>query len=248
MVEGSPHDKALISLHCATIVTPYSEGSVEQGGAMVSKYEELIDIVVQGAGLAASIIGVGALVYLTVRWADGVATAAALTYGSTLIAMFVCSILNTTLSHPEGRSLVRLLDHSVIYLLIAGTYTPFCLLVIGGVRGCSLLIGVWLAAALGVLIRVLFHRRMKSAIITLYILLGWSGMIHIDLVVQRLTATALFLLGLGGLLYTVGAPLHRWARLRYHSAIWHGCVLAAAGCHYAAIVLIVSSLHTSVIA
>jgi hemolysin III len=210
---------------------------------MGRQYEELIDLVIQGAGLAASVVGVGALAYLTIRWADGAATAAALAYGSTLIAMFVCSILNTTMRHPEGRSLVRLLDHSVIYLLIAGTYTPFCLLVIGGVRGYSLLIGVWLAAALGVLIRVLFHRRMKSAVITLYVLVGWSGMIHIDLIVQRLTAAPLILLGLGGLLYTLGAPLHRWARLRYHSAIWHGCVVAAAGCHYVAILLIVSALH-----
>lgn len=203
----------------------------------------MLDIAVQAGGLAASVIGVGALVYLTVTWANGVAAAAALTYGATLIAMFVCSILNATVRHPERKALVRLLDHSVIYLLIAGTYTPFCLMVIGGDRGITLLIGVWLAAAIGVAIRILFDRRLKSAIITLYVLVGWSGLIHIDVIVQRMTATALALLAAGGIIYTAAAPVHRWSRLRYHSAIWHGCVLAAAGCHYLAILMVLSAFH-----
>ncbi len=206
---------------------------------MGGRRELLADVVVQGAGLVASIIGVGILVYLTMTWADDVAMTAALTYGVTLIAMFFCSLLNATVPHP----LVRLIDHSVIYLLIAGTYTPFCLLVIGGDRGITLLIGVWLAAVLGVVIRVLSHRRLKSAMITLYVLMGWCGLIHLDVILQRLHVGALVLLAVGGVLYTVGAPLHRWSRLRYHSAIWHGCVLAAAACHYSAIVLILSAFH-----
>lgn len=206
---------------------------------MSGRHELLADVVVQGAGLAASVIGVGVLAYLTVTWADGVAMAAALTYGTTLIAMFICSLLNATINHP----LVRLIDHSAIYLLIAGTYTPFCLMVIGGDRGLTLLIGVWLAAVLGVVIRVLSHRRLKSAVITLYVLMGWCGLIHIDVILQRLHVASLVLLAVGGVLYTLGAPLHRWSGLRYHSAIWHGCVLAAAACHYSAIVLILSAFH-----
>lgn len=206
---------------------------------MSGRHELVADVVVQGAGLVASVIGVGILVYLTMTWADDVAVAAALTYGLTLVAMFICSLLNATVRHP----VVRLVDHSVIYLLIAGTYTPFCLLVIGGERGHTLLIGVWLAAVLGVVIRVLSRRRLQSAMITLYVLMGWCGLIHIDVILQRLHLGALVLLAVGGVLYTVGAPLHRWSGLRYHSAIWHGCVLAAAACHYSAIVLILSAFH-----
>jgi hemolysin III len=206
---------------------------------MGERHELLADVVIQGAGLMASIVGFGILAYLSMTWADGIAMAATLTYGATLIAMFICSLLNATVEHP----LVRLIDHSVIYLLIAGTYTPFCLLVIGGERGVTLLIGVWLAAILGVVIRVLSHRRLKSAMITLYVLMGWCGLIHIDVILQRLHIGALILLAVGGILYTVGAPLHRWSGLRYHSAIWHGCVLAAAACHYSAIVLILSAFH-----
>ncbi|PKU24760.1 PAQR family membrane homeostasis protein TrhA [Telmatospirillum siberiense] len=206
---------------------------------MSGRHELVADVAVQGAGLAASVVGVGVLAYLTIIWADDMAMAAALTYGTTLIAMFFCSLLNATVRHP----LVRLIDHSAIYLLIAGTYTPFCLMVIGGDRGLTLLIGVWTAAVLGVVIRVLSHRRMKSAVITLYVLMGWCGLIHIDLILQRLHAGSLVLLAVGGVLYTLGAPLHRWSGLRYHSAIWHGCVLAAAACHYSAIVLILSAFH-----
>jgi hemolysin III len=206
---------------------------------MSGRREQIADVAIQGAGLAASIIGVGVLAYLSVIWADGIATAAALTYGVTLVAMFLCSLLNATVEHP----IVRLVDHSVIYLLIAGTYTPFCLLVIGGERGVTLLIGVWLAAILGVIVRVVSHRRLKSAVITLYVLMGWCGLIHIDVILQRLHIGALILLAVGGILYTLGAPLHRWTGLRYHSAIWHGCVLAAAACHYSAILLILSTFH-----
>ncbi len=210
---------------------------------MAERHEEKVDIIIQATGLIASLGGVAVLVYLTLAWADGIATAAALTYGLTLIAMFACSILNATVQHPGRRSLVRLLDHAFIYLLIAGTYTPFCLMVIGGTRGVNLLIGIWFAALLGVIIRVAFHRRLKGAIITLYILMGWSGLINYDVIVHRLTATGLVLLAIGGVLYTVGAPLHRWSGLRYHSAIWHSCVLLAAGCHYYAVLLILTAFH-----
>jgi len=135
---------------------------------------------------------------------------------------------------------IRLLDHAFIYCLIAGTYTPFCLLVIGGVQGLRLLLIMWLAAALGVVLRVALHRRFQHALITLYVLMGWSGMIHADLIATRMTTAGLCLLLAGGVLFTLGAPLHRWSGLRYHSAIWHGCVVAASACHYAMMLLILN--------
>jgi hemolysin III len=210
---------------------------------MLHRREQLIDLAVQAAGLLASVVGVAALITRTISLADGIAIAAALTYGLTLVAMFACSILNTTVQHPSWGPLCRLLDHAFIYFLIAGTYTPFCLLAIGGPRGIDLLIGVWLAAIIGVAIRILYHHRFQGAVITLYLLVGWSGLIHLDVILHRVASTALALLALGGVLYSAGAPIHRWARLPYHSAIWHGCVVLAAACHYGAILLIVMALH-----
>lgn len=211
-----------------------------KGGAVSEKGELAADVAVQAIGLAASLVGVAALV----RYADArpgvTATIAAVTYGVTLIAMFSFSLLNALLQNHPRRSLVQMLDHAAIYLLIAGTYTPFCLLGLGGRDGWLLLGLVWLGALLGVAIRVLLRRWVKTAVITLYLLLGWSGLTQLDAIIDRLPLLGCLLLGLGGILYSVGAPFHRLARLRYHSAIWHGFVLGGAGCHYAAILVILS--------
>lgn len=199
--------------------------------------DEAIDIAIQGGGLAASLIGVGAMLDRASFLGRPEAVGASLIYGLTLVAMFTFSLLNTVVRDPRHQAVIRLLDHSFIYCLIAGTYTPFCLLVLGGETGWHLLIIMWLAALLGVVLRIALHNRFQHALITLYVAMGWSGVVHADLVASRMTTAGLVLLIAGGLLYTLPAPLHRFTRLKYHSAIWHGCVLAAAACHYAMVLL-----------
>jgi hemolysin III len=199
--------------------------------------DELIDVAVQGLGLAASLVGVGAMLDRASQSGRPEAVGASLIYGLTLVAMFTFSLLNTLVRDPKRQAVIRLLDHAFIYCLIAGTYTPFCLLVLGGETGLRLLYIMWLAAALGVVLRVALHKRFQSALITLYVLMGWSGIIHADIIATRLTTAGLVLLVAGALLYTLPAPLHRFTRLKYHSAIWHGCVLAGAACHYAMVLL-----------
>jgi len=199
--------------------------------------DEAIDIAIQGAGLGASLVGVGAMLDRAAASGRPEAIGASLIYGLTLVAMFTFSLLNTVVRDPKRQSVIRLLDHAFIYCLIAGTYTPFCLLVLGGETGWRLLGIMWLAAALGILLRIALHKRFQSALITLYVAMGWSGVVHVDVIASRLTTAGLVLLLAGGLLYTLPAPLHRFTRLRYHSAIWHGCVLAGAACHYAMVLL-----------
>jgi len=199
---------------------------------MTIKRDEAIDRAVQAAGLLASLVGVVALLLKASQSGSSAAVAASLIYGLTLVTMFTFSLLNTVIRDPRRQSVIRLLDHAFIYCLIAGTYTPFCLLVIGGVQGLRLLLIMWLAAALGVVLRVALHRRFQHALITLYVLMGWSGMIHADLIATRMTTAGLCLLLAGGVLFTLG--------LRYHSAIWHGCVVAASACHYAMMLLILN--------
>jgi hemolysin III len=208
--------------------------------------EHLVDLAIQGCGLAAALAGTVTLVMLSMQWGDGMAVAATAAYGASLIAMFVCSILNARSyvdpnADPGRREFIRLLDHAAIYLLIAGTYTPFCLLMIGGRRGAVLLAGVWLAAAIGIAMRA--KRRFEHLGILLYVLLGWSGVVQMAAVVERLPPAATLLLTVGGVIYTLAAPVHRWTGLRYHDAIWHGSVVAAAACHYAAILLWVAGPH-----
>jgi hemolysin III len=199
--------------------------------------DEAIDIGVQAAGLAASLVGVGAMLDRAASTGRSAPLGASLIYGLTLVAMFTFSLLNTVVRDPRRAAVIRLLDHSFIYCLIAGTYTPFCLLVLGGETGWRLLVIMWLAAGLGVVLRVALHRRFQHALITLYVAMGWAGVVHADLIASRLSTAGIVLLISGALLYTLPAPLHRFTRLRYHSAIWHGCVVAAAACHYAMVLL-----------
>ncbi len=199
--------------------------------------DEAIDIGVQAAGIAASLIGVGAMLDRAASTGRPEALGASLIYGLTLVAMFTFSLLNTVVRDPRRQAVIRLLDHSFIYCLIAGTYTPFCLLVLGGETGWRLLIIMWLAAGLGVVLRVALHKRFQHALITLYVAMGWAGVVHADIIANRLSTAGIVLLIAGALLYTLPAPLHRFTRLRYHSAIWHACVLAAATCHYAMVLL-----------
>jgi hemolysin III len=208
---------------------------------MTRNHDEFADIAVQATGLIASIIGVGIMVGKASQTGSWSAVAASLVYGLTLIAMFTFSLLNTVMGDRPHSATIRLLDHAFIYCLIAGTYTPFCLMVIGGDEGRNLLLVMWVAALAGVVMRVLLHRRFQKALITLYVLMGWSGMIHADIIASRLTTASLTLLLAGGALYTLGAPLHRFTKLRYHSALWHGCVLSAAACHYSMVLLILNS-------
>jgi len=199
----------------------------------------LVECLVQAGGLIASLFCSGVMLGKAIAAEHTATIGASLVYGLTLIAMFTFSLLNTIVQDPRRQAVIRLLDHAFIYCLIAGTYTPVCLLVIGGEQGLRMLLFMWLAAALGVFLRIALHNRYQHALITLYVLMGWSGMIHADLIATRMTTAGLILLLVGGLLYSCAAPLHRFSRLRYHSAIWHGCVLAAAGCHYAAILSLI---------
>lgn len=199
------------------------------------------DMVVQGLGLASALVGGAVLLVMAARDGDDVTLAAVAVYGASLACMFICSILNAAAAHPERKAALRAWDHASIYLLIAGTYTPFCLLVVGGGLGWGLLAGIWATAILGILAKTVFYPRFARARIMVYVLMGWSGVLAAHRMWDRLPVTALALLLSGGLIYTLAAPMHRMERVPYHSAIWHGCVVSAAGLHWGAILMAVQA-------
>ena len=208
---------------------------------MQSRCESFADLAVQGTGLVSALFGGIMLLRVTLAAHDGLAVIAITVYAISLLAMFACSILNAVTALPHRKAVTLALDHAAIYLLIAGTYTPVCLLVIGGALGWWLLLAVWLAALAGVFVRVLFRRGVVKARTLLYVLLGWSGLVAARAIVTHLPPLGSELLLAGGVIYTLGAPLHRWKGLRYHNALWHGCVVCAACLHYAALLLAVSN-------
>jgi hemolysin III len=125
--------------------------------------------------------------------------------------------------------------------MIAGTYTPFLAIAIGGGWGTGLLVFVWTVATAGVVLKLLHPGWLETLSIAAYLLLGWTILVAIDRLITAVSLPALILLAAGGILYSIGVLFYRWHRLPYQRAIWHGFVLAAAACHYFAILDVLAS-------
>lgn len=186
-------------------------------------------------------IGVGVapiavMVLIVAAWRRDLAMViSVLIYGAGLLAMIGCSALYHLCGDTCRKALFRRFDHAAIFLLIAGTYTPFALNKIGGYEGVGLFTFVWALAACGIVCKLLWPGALETASVAAYLLLGWSVLVVLDPLLSAVSSRTMALLAAGGILYTVGVPFHVWRRLPYQNAIWHGFVLAGAGCHYAAI-------------
>jgi hemolysin III len=135
----------------------------------------------------------------------------------------------------DTKWILRRFDHSAIYILIAGTYTPLMTQVKASVETVALLAGIWVAALAGAALKLALPGRLDRVSILLYLILGWSVVAVYDSVAAALPASALALIAAGGLLYSGGVVFHVWSGLRFQNAIWHAFVLAAAACHWGAI-------------
>jgi hemolysin III len=166
---------------------------------------------------------------------DPATVVAASLYSFSLIAMLWISAAYNLLRHPLWKERTRPYDHAAIFLLIAGTYTPFLLISLAGVTGYTLLAIVWVLAITGMALKLWHPRRYDRLFVLFYLALGWIGLPTVGLLVAALPTPALILLMTGGLLYTAGVAFHLWERLPYQNAIWHAFVLMAAICHFFAI-------------
>jgi hemolysin III len=162
-------------------------------------------------------------------------------YAGGLLAMLGCSAAYNLAGAGRRKRLLQRLDHAAIFLMIAGTYTPVTLLGIGGGWGWSLFTVVWTGALCGAALKLLAPARIERAAIVLYLLLGWTGLVAIEPLLRSLDWPDLALLLLGGLFYSLGVRLHLAEWLRFHTALWHGCVLAGAASHYAVVLRITAA-------
>jgi hemolysin III len=185
-------------------------------------------------GLTAAPVAAAALLW-SARHSRLQVLAGIVAYCVGLLAMIGCSALYNLARGSRHRSLFRRLDHSAIFLLIAGTYTPFALDGTLGSKGPLLLIGVWWLAAVGMGLKLLVPGALERTSIAIYLLLGWSGLAALDALWSAAPPSVVALLAAGGVLYTIGVLFHLWERLLYQNAIWHAFVLAGAACHYAAV-------------
>jgi hemolysin III len=202
--------------------------------APVRPAERIADGVVQGVNVVLAVAGCAALGVLAHSLADPLRAAALAAYGVGLLAMVCCSALYAWGRYGRRRELYRHLDQAAIFLMIAGTYTPFTVAAPGGAYRLPLLAGIWAIGIAGGLFKLLAPSRFEPLAVPLYLIMGWSIVSDPGLVLS-LPAAAAALLVAGGVLYSAGVVFHL-SRLRFQEAIWHGFVLAAAACHYAAIV------------
>ncbi|RTL76706.1 MAG: hemolysin III family protein, partial [Bradyrhizobiaceae bacterium] len=156
-------------------------------------------------------------------------------YAAGLIAMLAFSAIYNLWPISPVKWVLRRFDHSAIYVLIAATYTPFLAQMTDRRLGFLLMGGVWSVALIGIALKVFYPGRFDKLAVVLYLALGWSGVMAYDSIAASLSSTTLWLIAIGGVLYSAGVIFHAWERLRFQNAIWHGFVLLAAACHYSAV-------------
>jgi hemolysin III len=164
-----------------------------------------------------------------------VALTAVLVYSTALLAMLGTSAAYNLWPVSPAKWVLRRFDHSAIYLMIAGTYTPLLTQIKASYDTIGLLIGVWATALIGAGVKLLLPGRFDRLSIVLYLLLGWSVVLVYDAVLPALSISAILLLAIGGVLYSAGVAFHVWRSLRFQNAIWHAFVLVAAACHWGAV-------------
>jgi len=196
--------------------------------------ETLADGIVHALGIVFALGGGGVLVVMAMHADSAAQLAAVAIYLAGLLAMVGFSAAYNLWPVSPFKWRLRRLDHSAIYLLIAATYTAF-MLPMGGAGPAALLAVIWFAALAGIAIKLLWPGRFDRTSVALYLVMGWSGLAAIGPVTAALAPVTLWLILLGGALYSLGVIFHVWRRLRFQNAIWHGFVLTAALCHYAAV-------------
>ena len=197
--------------------------------------EIIADGVVHAIGIVLGIAGCVVLLVIALRAAHRAEIAPVIIYIVGLLSMLGLSAAYNLWPISPRKWLLRRFDHSSIYLLIAATYTPFIWQMKSGFVPAALLIVVWTTAAAGIVLKLAWPERFDGLSIVLYLVLGWSGILAYGQVAEALHPLTLWLIIVGGALYSAGVPFHLWERLRFHTVIWHGFVLTAALCHYTAV-------------
>ena len=197
--------------------------------------EELASTVTHAVGVLASVTGAVLLIVLAARRSDARAVVGASIFGASLILLYLASTCYHAVRSPRAKARLKVLDHCAIYLLIAGTYTPFMIGALRGGWGWSLFGVIWGLAAAGVGFKLLFTGRFQLVSTLIYVAMGWLVLIAIRPMIVQLSPATLVWLVAGGVAYTAGTPLYHARRVRYSHAMWHILVMAGSACHAIAV-------------
>lgn len=199
--------------------------------------EEIAHAITHGIGALGSVAGLVLLVVHAAQRGDARLVVGVSVFGAAMVVLYTASTLYHALTAARAKKVFKLLDHGAIYLLIAGTYTPFTLVTLGGGWGWTLFGLAWGLAALGIVYEVAFGRPWKKLSLVFYLALGWLVVIAAKPLGTALSGDALLLLGLGGLAYSGGAVFYAWRGFPYHHALWHLFVLAGTAFHWTCVLL-----------
>ena len=197
--------------------------------------EEIANGISHGVGLLLALVAIPFLLLPAieagrVRFIVGVSV-----FGATVILLYLASTLYHSLTHEAAKRLFRLLDHAAIFLLIAGTYTPFALGVLRGPWGWSLLAAIWTLAFVGITLKIRKRTRDSRISIVLYVIMGWLAVVAVKPIVMLIPVPGILLILAGGLAYTGGLAFFAAQRIRYNHFIWHLFVIAGTTCHFFAV-------------
>lgn len=194
--------------------------------------EEIANSITHGIGTGLSVAGAAVLVVLATLYGDVWRIVSFSIYGTALIILYLASTLYHSFRNPRVKRVFKIIDHSSIYLLIAGTYTPFMLVSLRGAWGWILFGVIWGLAFLGILFKAFFINRFKKLSVLVYILMGWLCVIAFKPMLVSIPFGGLIWLAVGGILYTTGVIFYAWRKLKYSHAIWHLFVMGGSICHY----------------
>ena len=197
--------------------------------------EEAANSLTHGIGLLLSVAGFAFLVILAAIKGDGWHIAGSIVYGASLVILYAASTIYHATTDPVRKKWLQIVDHCCIYLLIAGTYTPFVLVVLRNGLGAGILAVVWTAAIFGIVMKVIFRLRFSAIAIALYLIMGWIGVFVAQPLYLALGTIPLLLVVAGGISYTAGMIFFGWHGLRHHHAVFHLFVLAGSILHFCAV-------------
>jgi hemolysin III len=197
--------------------------------------DEFASALTHGVGAMAALAGGAVLITLAAIHGDGWQLGASIVFGVTLLLLYVASTLYHAIQHPKAKGRLKVFDHCAIYLLIAGTYTPFTLIGLRGPWGWSLFAAIWGLAVAGVVFKLFHTGRFKLLSTAIYIAMGWLVIVAIKPLLQSLDDWTLGWLVAGGVFYTLGTVFYHRESVRYSHAIWHMFVIAGSVCHYVAV-------------
>ena len=197
--------------------------------------EEIANSISHGLGLVLALVAVPVLVFSAMRAGDMRFLIGVSVFGATMVLLYLASTLYHSVTHEAAKRWFRLFDHTAIFLLIAGSYTPFALGVLRGPWGWSMLAAVWTLAIVGITLKIIERTRHSRISIVLYVLMGWLAVVATKPILELIPLPGILLILAGGIAYTGGLAFFAAHRIRYNHFIWHLFVIAGTTCHFFAV-------------